>query len=205
MVSLDAESAGPFPGLRCCRRLAAHPGDTPPGVGAPVVLYGNQGGAEDFRLRDFYQAGAYNRRVIGFISTVSRGDQGRGRRYPRGWSPTDASRRRSAGPATGLRPPTRLPPWRTEFPTRRSLRSPTNGPSAAAVSSQADGDGRFTSGAAALRRHTIGRPAVHPGLDHLDLRRSRASVVGPFGTAALATPCSFSGARSMVARPGDLH
>ena len=39
--------------------------------GATVVLYGNRGGGtDDFRLRDFYQAGAYNARVIAFISTV---------------------------------------------------------------------------------------------------------------------------------------
>jgi NADPH2:quinone reductase len=38
---------------------------------AAVVLYGNRGGGtDDFRLRDFYQAGAYNARVIGFLSTV---------------------------------------------------------------------------------------------------------------------------------------
>jgi NADPH:quinone reductase len=39
--------------------------------GASVVLYGGLGGGtDDFRLRDFYQAGAYNARVIAFISTV---------------------------------------------------------------------------------------------------------------------------------------
>lgn len=39
--------------------------------GASVVLYGGLGGGtDDFRLRDFYQVGAYNARVIAFISTV---------------------------------------------------------------------------------------------------------------------------------------
>ena len=39
--------------------------------GASVVLYGGLGGGtDDFRLRDFDQAGAYNARVIAFISTV---------------------------------------------------------------------------------------------------------------------------------------
>jgi NADPH:quinone reductase len=36
-----------------------------------VVLYGGLGGGtDDFRLRDFYRAGAFNARVIAFISTV---------------------------------------------------------------------------------------------------------------------------------------
>ena len=39
--------------------------------GASVVLYGGLGGGtDDCRLRDFYQAGAYNARVIAFISTI---------------------------------------------------------------------------------------------------------------------------------------
>jgi len=39
--------------------------------GTSVVLYGGLGGGtDDFRLRDFYQVGAYNARVIAFISTV---------------------------------------------------------------------------------------------------------------------------------------
>ena len=38
---------------------------------ATVVLYGNRGGGyDDFALREFYQAGAFNARVIAFISTV---------------------------------------------------------------------------------------------------------------------------------------
>jgi len=72
VVSLGDEPAGPFhlvldavggPQLiQVIRHLAP---------GASVVLYGNKGGGtDDFRLRDFYQAGAYNARVIGFISTV---------------------------------------------------------------------------------------------------------------------------------------
>jgi NADPH:quinone reductase len=36
-----------------------------------VVLYGGLGGGtDDFRLRDFYRAGAFNARVVAFISTV---------------------------------------------------------------------------------------------------------------------------------------
>jgi NADPH:quinone reductase-like Zn-dependent oxidoreductase len=72
VVSLDETSAGPFhlvldavggkQLIQVIRRLAP---------GASVVLYGNRGGGtDDFRLRDFYQAGAYNARVIAFISTV---------------------------------------------------------------------------------------------------------------------------------------
>ena len=72
VVSLDETSAGPFhlvldavggkQLIQVIRRLAQ---------GASVVLYGNRGGGtDDFRLRDFYQAGAYNARVIAFISTV---------------------------------------------------------------------------------------------------------------------------------------
>jgi NADPH:quinone reductase len=38
---------------------------------ADIVLYGNRGGStSDIGLRDFYLAGAYNARVIGFVSTV---------------------------------------------------------------------------------------------------------------------------------------
>jgi hypothetical protein len=41
------------------------------------VLYGNRGGGtDDFRLRDFYQAGAFNARVMAFISTVPKGTKG---------------------------------------------------------------------------------------------------------------------------------
>jgi NADPH:quinone reductase-like Zn-dependent oxidoreductase len=72
VVSLDEHSGGPFhlvldavggPQLtQVIHHLAP---------GATVVLYGNRGGGtDDFRLRHFYQAGAYNARVIAFISTV---------------------------------------------------------------------------------------------------------------------------------------
>ena len=72
VVSLDDSSVGPFhlvldavggPQLiQVIHRLVP---------GATVVLYGNRaGGTDDFRLRDFYQAGAFNARVIAFISTV---------------------------------------------------------------------------------------------------------------------------------------
>jgi hypothetical protein len=46
-------------------------------LGATVVLYGNGGGGTDeFRLRGFCQAGAFNARIIGFISTVSEDTKG---------------------------------------------------------------------------------------------------------------------------------
>src|SRR5258708_28465329 len=72
VVSIDESSVGPFhlvpaavggPQLiRVIHRLAP---------GATVVLYGNRGGGtDDFRLRDFFQAGAFNAHVIAFISTV---------------------------------------------------------------------------------------------------------------------------------------
>ncbi len=78
VVSLDEHSAGPFhlvldavggPQLtQVIHHLAP---------GATVVLYGNRGGGtDDFRLRDFYQAGAYNARVIAFISTVPEDTKG---------------------------------------------------------------------------------------------------------------------------------
>jgi NADPH:quinone reductase-like Zn-dependent oxidoreductase len=37
---------------------------------ATAVLYGGVGGSSELRLRDFYAAGAYNARVVGFVSTV---------------------------------------------------------------------------------------------------------------------------------------
>src|SRR5258708_28318539 len=66
VVSIDESSVGPFhlvpaavggPQLiRVIHRLAP---------GATVVLYGNPGGGtDDFRLRDFFQAGAFNAHVI---------------------------------------------------------------------------------------------------------------------------------------------
>jgi NADPH:quinone reductase-like Zn-dependent oxidoreductase len=72
VVSLDEDSVGPFhlvldavggPQLiQVIHRLMP---------GATIVLYGNRGGGtDDFRLRDFYRAGAFNARVIAFISTV---------------------------------------------------------------------------------------------------------------------------------------
>jgi NADPH:quinone reductase-like Zn-dependent oxidoreductase len=78
VVSLDEHSAGPFhlvldavggPQLtQVIHHLAP---------AATVVLYGNRGGGtDDFRLRDFYQAGAYNARVIAFISTVPEDTKG---------------------------------------------------------------------------------------------------------------------------------
>jgi NADPH:quinone reductase len=37
---------------------------------ATAVLYGGKGGPSELRLRDFYAVGAYNARVVGFVSTV---------------------------------------------------------------------------------------------------------------------------------------
>src|SRR5258708_8808058 len=71
VVSIDESSVGPFhlvpaavggPQLiRVIHRLAP---------GATVVLYGNRGGGtDDFRLRDFFQAGAVNPHAYAFLRT----------------------------------------------------------------------------------------------------------------------------------------
>ena len=73
VVSLDESSVGQF---HLVLDAVGGPqliqvGDTSPGAGGDRrALRQPGGGTDDFRLRDFYQAGAYNARVIAFISTV---------------------------------------------------------------------------------------------------------------------------------------
>jgi NADPH2:quinone reductase len=70
LTSLDA-ATGPFhlvldgvggPGLRQAVGLLA--------PGATAAVYSSAGGATELTLSDFYRAGAYNAKVVGFVSTV---------------------------------------------------------------------------------------------------------------------------------------